>query len=44
MQRQVDGGAFAGVAFDLWNEVEVGEGNGHVDEDNLVVQAFARFA
>jgi len=34
----------AGVAFDLWNEVEVGEGNGRVDEDNLVVQAFARFA
>jgi len=34
----------AGVAFDLWNEVEVGEGNGHVDEDNLVVQAFSRFA
>ena len=34
----------AGVAFDLWNEVEVGEGNGRVDEDNLVVQAFSRFA
>jgi len=34
----------AAVAFDLWNEVEVGEGNGRVDEDNLVVQAFARFA
>jgi homoserine kinase len=34
----------AGVAFDLWNEVEVGEGNGHVDEGNLVVQAFSRFA
>jgi homoserine kinase len=34
----------AGVAFDLWNEVEVGEGNGHVDEDNLVVRAFAKFA
>src|SRR5258708_40051205 len=34
----------AGVAFDLWNEVEIGVGNGHVDEDNLVVQAFSRFA
>jgi homoserine kinase len=34
----------AGVAFDLWNEVEIGDGNGRVDEENLVVQAFARFA
>lgn len=34
----------AGVAFDLWNEVEIGEGNGAVDEENLVVRAFARFA
>ena len=34
----------AAVAFDLWNEVEIGEGNGHVDEDNLVVQAFSRYA
>ncbi|MDE3190996.1 MAG: homoserine kinase [Acidobacteriota bacterium] len=34
----------AGVAFDLWNEVEIGEGNGHVDEENLVVRAFATFA
>jgi homoserine kinase len=35
----------AGVAFDLWNEVEVTEGNnGHVDEENLVVQAFSRYA
>ncbi|HLX19354.1 MAG TPA: homoserine kinase [Gaiellaceae bacterium] len=34
----------AGVAFDLWNEVEIGEGNGAVDEENLVVQAFSRFA
>lgn len=34
----------AAVAFDLWNEVEVGEGNGHVDEENLVVRAFATFA
>lgn len=34
----------AGVAFDLWNEVEIIEsGNGHVDEENLVVQAFSRF-
>jgi len=34
----------AGVAFDLWNEVEIGEGNGRVDEENLVVRAFAMFA
>jgi homoserine kinase len=34
----------AGVAFDLWNEVEIGEDNGHADEENLVVQAFSRFA
>jgi homoserine kinase len=34
----------AGVAFDLWNEVEIGQGNGRVDEDNLVVRAFAKFA
>jgi homoserine kinase len=34
----------AGVAFDLWNELEVGDGDGHVDEDNLAVRAFARFA
>src|SRR5438552_14961284 len=34
----------AGVAFDLWNEVEIAEGNGHVDEENLVVRAFAKFA
>jgi homoserine kinase len=34
----------AGVAFDLWNELEVGDANGPVDEGNLVVQAFARFA
>lgn len=34
----------AGVAFDLWNEVEIGEGNGHADEENLVVRAFSRFA
>jgi homoserine kinase len=34
----------AAVAFDLWNEVEIGPGNGHIDEDNLVVRAFTRFA
>jgi homoserine kinase len=35
----------AAVAFDLWNEVDVGEPNGHVtDEENLVVRAFSRFA
>jgi homoserine kinase len=35
----------AGVAFDLWNEVEITDGgNGRVDEENLVVQAFSRFA
>jgi homoserine kinase len=35
----------AAVAFDLWNEADVGEPNGHVvDEENLVVQAFSRFA
>ena len=35
----------AAVAFDLWNELEVGEGNGQpVDETHLAVRAFARFA
>jgi homoserine kinase len=34
----------AGVAFDLWNEVEIADGNGRVDEENLVVRAFAKFA
>jgi homoserine kinase len=34
----------AAVAFDLWNEVAVGEANGAVDEENLVVRAFSRFA
>jgi homoserine kinase len=34
----------AGVAFDLWNEVEVGEANGKVDESHLAIQAFSRFA
>jgi len=34
----------AGVAFDLWNELEVGDGGGPVDEDHLGVRAFTRFA
>ena len=34
----------AAVALELWNELEVGEGNGAVDESNIAVQAFARFA
>jgi homoserine kinase len=34
----------AAVAFDLWNEVEIGDGNGHVDEENLVIQAFSLLA
>jgi homoserine kinase len=34
----------AAVAFDLWNELEVGPANGAVDADNLAVRAFARFA
>ncbi|HVH51703.1 MAG TPA: hypothetical protein VM690_06130 [Gaiellaceae bacterium] len=34
----------AAVAFDLWNELEVGNANGPVDEDNLAVRAFAMFA
>ena len=34
----------AGVALDLWNEVEVGEANGTLDESHLAVQAFSRFA
>jgi len=33
-----------GVARELWNELEVGAANGPVDESNLTVQAFARFA
>jgi homoserine kinase len=33
-----------GVALELWNELEVGSANGPVDESNLAVQAFARFA
>jgi len=35
----------AAVAFDLWNELEVGEGNGQpVDETHLAIRAFSRFA
>jgi homoserine kinase len=34
----------AGVALDLWNELEVGEPNGNVDETHLGVRAFARYA
>ncbi|HVA32183.1 MAG TPA: hypothetical protein VMU58_13040 [Gaiellaceae bacterium] len=35
----------AAVALDLWNELEVGESNGHApDASHLGVQAFARFA
>lgn len=34
----------AAVAFELWNELEVGEANGPVDEEHLGVRAFARFA
>ena len=34
----------AGVAFDLWNELEVGDGGGPVDEEHLGVRAFGRFA
>jgi homoserine kinase len=35
----------AAVALDLWNELEVGEGDGQpVDETHLAVRAFARYA
>ena len=34
----------AGVALDLWNELEVSEGDGAPDESHLGVRAFARFA
>ncbi|HLY93739.1 MAG TPA: hypothetical protein VKP14_02740, partial [Gaiellaceae bacterium] len=34
----------AAVAFNLWNELEVGDSNGPVDADNLAVRAFAKFA
>ena len=34
----------AGAALDLWNELEVGEPDGAVDETHLGVRAFARYA
>lgn len=34
----------AAVALDLWNELELGPRNGRVDEKNLTVRAFAKFA
>jgi homoserine kinase len=34
----------AAAALDLWNEVEVGDANGPVDDSHLGVQAFARLA
>jgi homoserine kinase len=34
----------AAVAFDLWNEVEVGDANGALDGKHLGVRAFAKFA
>jgi homoserine kinase len=34
----------AAVALDLWNELEVSEGDGDVDGDHLGVRAFARIA
>jgi homoserine kinase len=34
----------AGVALDLWNELEVTEGDGEVDRDHLGVRAFALLA
>lgn len=34
----------AGIALDLWNELEVGEGNGTPDERHLGVRAFARIS
>jgi homoserine kinase len=34
----------AAVAFDLWNEVEVRDANGALDERHLGVRAFAKFA
>ena len=34
----------AGAALDLWNELEVGEGNGTLDESHLGIRAFARYA
>ena len=34
----------AGVALDLWNELEVSDGDGEPDLDHLGVQAYARLA
>jgi homoserine kinase len=34
----------AGAALDLWNELEVGDPNGTLDETHLGVRAFARYA
>jgi homoserine kinase len=34
----------AGVAFDLWNELEVGDGDEPVDEEHLGVRAFSLYA
>jgi homoserine kinase len=34
----------AAVALDLWNELEVSEGEGHPDPDHLGIRAFARIA
>jgi homoserine kinase len=34
----------AAVALDLWNELEVSEGDGEIDSDHLGVRAFARVA
>jgi homoserine kinase len=34
----------AAVALDLWNELEVGEGDGEVDLDHLGVKAFSQLA
>jgi homoserine kinase len=34
----------AGIALDLWNELEVGEGDDPVDERHLGVRAFSRIA
>src|SRR4029078_383779 len=34
----------AAVALDLWNELQVSDGEGAPDESQLVIQAFARLA
>ena len=34
----------AAIALDLWNELEVSEGDGEPDRGHLGVQAFARLA